>query len=315
MNKIKFMIVILFFNSLVFAQYLRKPTGEVFGVFTNKLKVGNIFVYRDFYWRLYERLELYDTILINNKVYYKSKYQNFNGAPTYNRFFTINDDGYYISYDSTRNQATGEIFIYYKKNAKVGDFWVQKHMSITWKKYYHIVLDTNYTWVFWGEYLPTKKIKVTDSILTENYEYWSEDFGLVKYTWTDDPWSGGVAFLWGCVLNDSVYGDTSFTVSVEDKPDMNISDFELYQNYPNPFNAVTTIRYKINKRGFVRLTVYDALGNEIIKLVNQEMSPGTYWVDFDSERLTGRSALPSGVYFYELSVNNRKTTKKMILIK
>jgi hypothetical protein len=50
MLKIIFIVVILFINSTIFSQSIRKPTGEVYGIFTNQLNVGNVFVYRDYYW-------------------------------------------------------------------------------------------------------------------------------------------------------------------------------------------------------------------------------------------------------------------------
>jgi hypothetical protein len=55
--------------------------------------------------------------------------------------------------------------------------------------------------------------------------------------------------------------------------------------------------------------IYDILGREIKKLVNEELNPGTYEVEFDG------TDLPSGIYFYRLSTDNFIDTKKMVLIK
>ena len=95
--------------------------------------------------------------------------------------------------------------------------------------------------------------------------------------------------------------------------------FELNQNYPNPFNPATKIRFNIptplnppegGKFGsLVILKIYDALGREVIVLVNESLAPGTYETDFDA------SNLPSGVYFYKLSSGEFTESKKMILIK
>ena len=87
------------------------------------------------------------------------------------------------------------------------------------------------------------------------------------------------------------------------------SDFKLDQNYPNPFNPSTTIKYSISKQSFVTLKVYDVLGNEIKTLVSEEISPGNYEVEFNSNILT------SGIYFYKLQAGNFTQTKKMILLK
>ena len=106
------------------------------------------------------------------------------------------------------------------------------------------------------------------------------------------------------------------TVSVSDKN--LISKFELYQNYPNPFNPSTTIKYSIPVLGkqnalFVQLKIYDTLGREIRTLVNESQFQKNYQVQFDA------SELPSGIYFYRLSViggsNTYSQTKKMILLR
>jgi len=85
--------------------------------------------------------------------------------------------------------------------------------------------------------------------------------------------------------------------------------YHLSQNYPNPFNPVTQIKYDLPKQGFVTLKIYDVLGREITKLVNEVKSPGNYIVDFDGTNLS------SGVYFYKLEVNGFNDVKRMMLIK
>jgi photosystem II stability/assembly factor-like uncharacterized protein len=85
--------------------------------------------------------------------------------------------------------------------------------------------------------------------------------------------------------------------------------FELLQNYPNPFNPNSKFKFQMPKSEFVKLKVYDALGKEIQTLVNEQLSPGTYEVDFDG------SNLPSGVYYYKLEAGSFTKTRKMVLIK
>lgn len=85
--------------------------------------------------------------------------------------------------------------------------------------------------------------------------------------------------------------------------------FSLEQNYPNPFNPVTNIRFSVADFGLVNLAIYDASGRKIETLLNEELQAGTYEVDWNA------SAYSSGVYFYQLSTENLKETKAMILIK
>lgn len=85
--------------------------------------------------------------------------------------------------------------------------------------------------------------------------------------------------------------------------------FKLEQNYPNPFNPATNIKYQISKNSFVSLKVYDALGREVSTLVDEKQNAGIYEVTFDGSNLN------SGVYFYRISADNFKETKKLLLVK
>lgn len=85
--------------------------------------------------------------------------------------------------------------------------------------------------------------------------------------------------------------------------------YELSQNYPNPFNPATKINFSIPVKDNVKLTVYDILGKEIATLVNEEMNPGFYSIDFNAENLT------SGIYFYKLETKYFSQTKRMIFLK
>jgi len=90
-------------------------------------------------------------------------------------------------------------------------------------------------------------------------------------------------------------------------------EFILYQNYPNPFNPSTTIKFRIPEREFVKLNIYDILGNEITTLINEELSPGEYEVEFSAE--SSIKNLASGIYFCTLKSGSFFQTKKMILLK
>ena len=90
--------------------------------------------------------------------------------------------------------------------------------------------------------------------------------------------------------------------------------FNLQQNYPNPFNPVTKIRFSIpafaeTTRRDISLKIYDILGKEIAVLVNEELQPGTYELEWNASHFS------SGVYFYSLATGNFVQTKKMVVIK
>lgn len=85
--------------------------------------------------------------------------------------------------------------------------------------------------------------------------------------------------------------------------------YQLNLNYPNPFNPTTTISYAIPKTSLTKLIIYDVLGREIIKLVNEVKNPGNYSITFNANNLA------SGVYFYRLEAGDFTDVKKMLLIK
>jgi hypothetical protein len=123
--------------------------------------------------------------------------------------------------------------------------------------------------------------------------------------WMDN--STGTYQIWTAPINFSA-------VSVED----NISqphEFELKQNYPNPFNPSTIIGFQISKPGLVSLIVYDILGNEVTKLVNEYKQTGYYEVEFNTSNSLIKNNLGSGTYFYRLTINGFTETKSMLLLK
>ena len=85
--------------------------------------------------------------------------------------------------------------------------------------------------------------------------------------------------------------------------------YELMQNYPNPFNPATKISFAIPQNDFVSIKIYDVLGREIMTLVNEKLSAGTYEFNFDGTNLS------SGLYFYRMTTNKFSEIKRMILVK
>jgi hypothetical protein len=93
------------------------------------------------------------------------------------------------------------------------------------------------------------------------------------------------------------------TTSVNDDEILPISN-ELFQNYPNPFNPSTTLRFVINLLNNVSVKIYNILGKEITTLLEKQISPGIYTIDWEARDSNGE-LLPSGVYLIRLSANNK----------
>ncbi|MCW8804166.1 MAG: T9SS type A sorting domain-containing protein, partial [Ignavibacteriaceae bacterium] len=85
--------------------------------------------------------------------------------------------------------------------------------------------------------------------------------------------------------------------------------YALEQNYPNPFNPSTTINYSIAEDGFVKLSVYNMLGEEVATVVNTTQKAGKYEVNFNASKLS------SGVYVYRIEATNFTASKKLMLLK
>ncbi|NIR52010.1 T9SS type A sorting domain-containing protein [candidate division KSB1 bacterium] len=98
--------------------------------------------------------------------------------------------------------------------------------------------------------------------------------------------------------------------SVEDVPtEMIPQDYALEQNYPNPFNPSTTIKFSLKEAGHVNMTIYNAIGEKVMEVIDGQMNAGRHDVTIRSDGLT------SGLYFYRIQVNGFSSVKKMILMK
>jgi len=86
--------------------------------------------------------------------------------------------------------------------------------------------------------------------------------------------------------------------------------FTLKQNYPNPFNPVTSIEYQVARISHVELSIYNILGQKVVKLVSEKQTAGTYKVEWDA------AGFASGIYFYRLETDKGFVqSKKLILLK
>ncbi|MFQ5499640.1 MAG: T9SS type A sorting domain-containing protein [Candidatus Zixiibacteriota bacterium] len=109
---------------------------------------------------------------------------------------------------------------------------------------------------------------------------------------------------------DTIVVATQLSTAVYDRiSDLLPSEFELSQNYPNPFNPSTAIEFALPERADVALTVYNILGQEVERLVDDRLAAGYYRVDWDADRYA------SGLYFYRLISESVTNQKKMMLVK
>ncbi|HHE38170.1 MAG TPA: DNRLRE domain-containing protein, partial [Candidatus Cloacimonetes bacterium] len=134
-----------------------------------------------------------------------------------------------------------------------------------------------------------------------------ENYGFVIRAQTGYKWS---KFYSKEYSNPNLhpYLEINYTPSAVDEnaiifPAVNI------ENYPNPFNTETTISYQLQKSGKVSLSIYDIKGKLMETLVKRYQTNGSYSVTCHT------SGFPSGVYFYQLVVDEYSMIKKCLLIK
>lgn len=112
----------------------------------------------------------------------------------------------------------------------------------------------------------------------------------------------------GAVEGTVSWIDENINSSVE-KLESIPTEFSLKQNYPNPFNPSTRIEYSIAEPSFVKLIIYDILGNKVSELVGESQTSGNYRYEFDGSNLS------SGTYFIHLQAGELRQVRKMILMK
>ncbi|MEA3285909.1 MAG: right-handed parallel beta-helix repeat-containing protein [Candidatus Marinimicrobia bacterium] len=98
-------------------------------------------------------------------------------------------------------------------------------------------------------------------------------------------------------------------LGIDGSADLAPTRYQLSQNYPNPFNPSTRINFALPQSGQVDLVIFNALGQEVMSLVDQQLDAGNHTVQFQASHLN------SGVYFYRITADNYSANRKMILLK
>ena len=116
----------------------------------------------------------------------------------------------------------------------------------------------------------------------------------------------------GIITADLVVGLSS---SEEGEPTAAVpGSIVMSQNYPNPFNPTTTISYVTTHGGAVSLVVYNTLGQSVATVDEDQVPAGEHTFSWTAISDSGES-LPTGVYFYRLTVGNISTVRKMVLVR
>ena len=90
--------------------------------------------------------------------------------------------------------------------------------------------------------------------------------------------------------------------------------FKLQHNYPNPFNPTTIIPLEIPEESFVRASIYNILGQEVIILLDGIHSAGYKNLQWHGNNQFGQR-VGSGIYFVRVHYNEKVFTNKLMLLK
>lgn len=91
-------------------------------------------------------------------------------------------------------------------------------------------------------------------------------------------------------------------------------EFTLGQNYPNPFNPTTVIRFALPEDAWVKVEVFNILGQKITTLVDEYLTAGVKETGWDGKN-SGGTEVASGIYFYRIATDRFTDIKKMVLLK
>jgi hypothetical protein len=103
--------------------------------------------------------------------------------------------------------------------------------------------------------------------------------------------------------------------AIEPQPNhLPVASFRLHQNFPNPFNRNTRITYVLPEPATVTLAIYNVLGQEVVRLIDQaQQASGVYTVTWDGTDALGRPIAP-GLYVYRLQAGSVVLTQKLLRV-
>jgi hypothetical protein len=246
------------------------------------LTLGNSWTYSSKYDTSYQvTFSVFDTIRLNDKLYYLYGKQN-----------SLADT---LSKDS------------------LGNVW--KYQLGSEHKWFDFSLDSGSTYIYWfagSDTMIVYVIKYLELSVLAGYfndciDLWFDIPGVIDdekaYCFAPNV---GIILMHGAWMYQELL--RSEIVSVFDNSSIP-HEVILYQNYPNPFNPYTTIRFDIPQTSLTSLKIYDLLGREVMMVLDELKTPGSYNVSINAVNLT------SGMYFYRLKVGDSMFSRKFVVLK
>jgi len=206
------------------------------------------------------------------------------------------------------------------------------HQEIwTWS----LVVDMYHDLVFWGFYdVDADDQNEAILIITETgYETGYNEF--IALDWTDNTMEWNEYFAGGFIdgiLDIDGDGYPELVIAITTDPDDYYQRFEIWgsgqgvsapeasaefslsRNFPNPFNPITRLTFVLDEPGHAAVRIFDSGGRAIRTLVDGHLSAGTVELVWDGRNNQG-DMQASGTYFCELRMDEKKASRKMVLLK
>lgn len=295
-KKLRIQMKTIFFLLILFANNITAQTPDPASFFPHQ--VGNTWEY-DYPDRnpsyVIEKFTK-DSIGLDGSIYVEKNNSRILGWEYKIQGFDI----YYLPERQTVN------FLRYKLDGDSGDVWIARNNGTGNVEIAR--LEEVFNAFVFGIPVVVKKISFYASALDDTLNtglwhssyYLASGFGLVLVE-AEGMYYNYVQKLRGCLINGVAYGSL---VSVNNNNEV-ISDFILEQNYPNPFNSQTRIEYRVPEYAYIRLEIFNILGEKVKTLVDQYKPAGNYAVEFNAD------ALSAGTYIYRLFTGRTFISKKM----
>ncbi|MEJ2054282.1 MAG: T9SS type A sorting domain-containing protein [Calditrichaceae bacterium] len=166
-----------------------------------------------------------------------------------------------------------------------------------------------------GKYL----INSADSIYSPQSSTWEFKFDSLDnhFNYIRDSLNDIIAFLTVNTTSDELFyysnmneiKITTAPLNIDEPQILQNADFTLFPNYPNPFNPRTTISWQLPFSCYVELNIYNMLGQEVAKLVNEKQTAGLHHIEFNAD------GFASGIYIYKLKTASFEQSREMTLLR
>lgn len=122
------------------------------------------------------------------------------------------------------------------------------------------------------------------------------------------------SFEWPCFMGGFNRGGNIYQTTPNEDPVIPIQETRLIGNYPNPFNPSTTIRFALQQKTPVSISIYNQKGQRVRELINTELPAGEHKIVWNGKDDNGNST-SSGIYYYKMNAGKYSSTRKMIMMK